>query len=239
MTIGGVGAAALLVAAGPVHGDHGRGHRRARRQHASADPGHRGAGDRPDRDRPAPSRSAHAVAGPAPGLGRGRRGEPRRDEHLPVAPGRADDRGSAGPAAGLPRPAYRAPSVGGLPACCGWSCPPSSLRGSWHWWAAPSGSPHPHGSGPARGTAAAAVAGVVLVCVGFLGLAGSSATEPFAPGQSLGPFTASPVLGLSAIAAAAALFWALRRVAPDVSRGPGSAGPGEDQQGAVIGRRRH
>jgi hypothetical protein len=92
---------------------------------------------------------------------------------------------------------------------------------------------------PGGGTAAAAVAGVVLVCVGFLGLAGSSATEPFAPGQSLGPFTASPVLGLSAIVAAAALFWALRRVAPDVSRSPGSAGPGEDQQGAVIGRRRH
>jgi hypothetical protein len=92
---------------------------------------------------------------------------------------------------------------------------------------------------PGRVTAAAAVAGVVLVCVGFLGLAGSSATEPFAPGQSLGPFTASPVLGLSAIAAAAALFWVLRRVAPASGIDPGSAGPGEDQQGAVIGRRRH
>ena len=92
---------------------------------------------------------------------------------------------------------------------------------------------------PGSGTAAAAVAGVVLVCVGFLGLAGSSATEPFAPGQSLGPFTASPVLGLSAIAAAAALFWVLRRVAPASGIAPGSTGPGEDQQGAVIGRRRH
>ena len=92
---------------------------------------------------------------------------------------------------------------------------------------------------PGSGTAAAAVAGVVLVCVGFLGLAGSSATEPFAPGQSLGPFTASPVLGLSAIAAAAALFWVLRRVAPASGIDPGSTGPGEDQQGAVIGRRRH
>ena len=60
-----------------------------------------------------------------------------------------------------------------------------------------------------------------------------------APGQSLGPFTASPVLGLSAIAAAAALFWVLRRVAPAFGIAPGSIGPGEDQQGAVIGRRRH
>jgi hypothetical protein len=92
---------------------------------------------------------------------------------------------------------------------------------------------------PGRGTAAVAAAGVVIVCVGFLGLAGSSATEPFAPGQSLGPLTASPVLGLSAIASAAALFWALRRVAPSGGTRRGSAGPGEDQQGAVVGRRRH
>ncbi len=92
---------------------------------------------------------------------------------------------------------------------------------------------------PGRATAAAAVAGVVLVCVGFLGLAGSSATEPFAQGQSLGPFTASPVLGLSAIAAAAAVFWVLRRVAPGMGAGRGSAGPGEDQKGAVVGRGGH
>ena len=92
---------------------------------------------------------------------------------------------------------------------------------------------------PGSGTAAAAIAGVVLVCAGFLGLAGSSATEPFDPGQSLGPFTASPVVGLSAIAAATALLWALRRLAPDKGVGPGSAGPGEDQQGAVVGRGRH
>jgi Acyltransferase family len=90
---------------------------------------------------------------------------------------------------------------------------------------------------PGSGTAAAAVAGVVLVCVGFLGLAASSATEPLSPGQSLGPFTASPALGLTAIAFAAALFWALRRIAPDP--GPGSASPGEDQEGAVVGRGRH
>jgi hypothetical protein len=92
---------------------------------------------------------------------------------------------------------------------------------------------------PGGGTAAAAVTGLVLVCVGFLGLAGSSATEPFAPGQSLGPFTASPVLGLAALAAGAGIFCVLRQVAPALGVAPGSPGPGEDQQGAVIGRRRH
>lgn len=77
---------------------------------------------------------------------------------------------------------------------------------------------------PGRTSGAVAAAGVVLVCVGFLGLAGSSATEPYAPGQSLGPFTASPALGLGGIAAAWLLFWALRRVPPagadDPSRSP-------------------
>ena len=92
---------------------------------------------------------------------------------------------------------------------------------------------------PGRATAAAAVTGVVLVCVGFLGLAGSSATEPFGQGQSLGPVTASPVLGLVTLVGAAALFWALRRVAPEQGAAPGSAGPGEDEQGSVIGGRRH
>lgn len=97
---------------------------------------------------------------------------------------------------------------------------------------------------PGVASAVVAVAGVVLVCVGFLGLAGASATEPFAPGQSLGPFTASPALGIGSIAAAGLLFWALRRVAPAGPRGSGrrrsdSAGPGEDQQGSVIGRGRH
>ncbi len=92
---------------------------------------------------------------------------------------------------------------------------------------------------PGRGTAAAAIAGVVLVCIGFLALAGSSATEPFARGQSLGPVTASPALGLSAIAAAAAVFWALRRLAPAVRVAEPSAGPGQDQQGPVVGRRHH
>jgi hypothetical protein len=91
---------------------------------------------------------------------------------------------------------------------------------------------------PGRGTAATAVAGVVLVCVGFLALAGSSATEPSAPGQTLGPVTASPMLGLSAIAAAALVFWGLRRVAPGPAAGGGS-GPGQDQQGSVVGRGRH
>jgi hypothetical protein len=88
---------------------------------------------------------------------------------------------------------------------------------------------------PGRGTAVTAVAGVVLVCVGFLALAGSSATEPFAPGQSLGPVTASPALGLSAIAAAAVVFWSLRRVAGCA----GSGGPGQDQQGSVVSRGSH
>jgi fucose 4-O-acetylase-like acetyltransferase len=92
---------------------------------------------------------------------------------------------------------------------------------------------------PGRGTAATAVAGVVLVCVGFLALAGSSATEPFDPGQSLGPVTASPMLGLSGIAAAALVFWALRRIAPGAAVGGGSGGPGQDQQGSVVGRGRH
>ena len=95
---------------------------------------------------------------------------------------------------------------------------------------------------PGLASAAVAVAGVILVCVGFLGLAGSSATEPFSTGQSLGPFTASPVLGLGCIAAAGLLFWVLRRAVPAGDPGPGrrgSAGPGEDQQGAVVGRGRH
>ncbi len=96
--------------------------------------------------------------------------------------------------------------------------------------------PSPVRSG--RGTASAAVGGVALVCVGFLALAGSSASEPFARGQSLGPFTASPALGLSALAGAALLFWVLRRTAP-AGRGPGSPGPGQDQQGAVVGRGGH
>jgi fucose 4-O-acetylase-like acetyltransferase len=97
--------------------------------------------------------------------------------------------------------------------------------------------PSPVRSG--RGTAVAAIAGVVLVCAGFLALAGSSATEPFARGQSLGPFTATPALGLAALAGAAVLFRVLRRVAPAAGSGPGSPGPGEDQQPAVVGRGGH
>jgi surface polysaccharide O-acyltransferase-like enzyme len=67
---------------------------------------------------------------------------------------------------------------------------------------------------PGAMTAGAAALGVVLVSVGYLALAGSSATEPFAVGQSLGPFTASPLLGLGMLAAAALLFLALRRFRP-------------------------
>jgi hypothetical protein len=59
-------------------------------------------------------------------------------------------------------------------------------------------------------TARAAAAAVVLLGLGLLALAGSSATEPFEAGQSLGPFTAAPLLGLSAVVVAAVVFWGLR-----------------------------
>lgn len=64
---------------------------------------------------------------------------------------------------------------------------------------------------PGRVTAVAAVAAVVLLGLGLLALAGSSATEPFAPGQSLGPLVASPILGLSAVSVAAAVLAGARR----------------------------
>ena len=73
-------------------------------------------------------------------------------------------------------------------------------------------SPRPIAAGAV--TAGPAALGVVLVSLGYLALAGSSATEPFAPGQSLGPFTASPLLGLGMLGAAALLFMALRRASP-------------------------
>lgn len=55
-------------------------------------------------------------------------------------------------------------------------------------------------------TAIGSIVGVLLIGVGFLALAGSSATQPFSPGQSLGPLVASPALGLACVAAAALLF---------------------------------
>ena len=87
-------------------------------------------------------------------------------------------------------------------------------------------------------TAVGASVGVALACTGFLSLAGSSATEPFEPGQSLGPVTASPGLGLAALAAAAALFWALRRWSPSAGSGTGSAAPAGGHHASVV-RGRH
>ncbi len=60
-------------------------------------------------------------------------------------------------------------------------------------------------------TARAAVAAVVVLGMGLLSLAGSSATEPFAPGQALGPVVASPVAGLSGVGLATLVFVGLRR----------------------------
>ncbi len=96
-------------------------------------------------------------------------------------------------------------------------------------WAERRPAPAPVRSGVA--TAAGAVVGVVLVCVGFLGLAGSSATEPFAPGQSLGPFTASPALGLACLAAAWLLFGALRLMDPAGVEGPTWSAQGVSRSG--------
>lgn len=84
-------------------------------------------------------------------------------------------------------------------------------------------------------TAGVATVAVALVCIGFLALAGSSATEPFAAGQSLGPVTASPGLGLVALAGAAALFWGLRRWAPSGGPDAGNAAPAGEQHGSVAG----
>jgi hypothetical protein len=67
---------------------------------------------------------------------------------------------------------------------------------------------------PGARTAAAAVVGVVLVGIAFLELAGSSAVDLLAQGQSLGPFTASAVVGLVMLAVCALLFRLLRAVAP-------------------------
>lgn len=65
---------------------------------------------------------------------------------------------------------------------------------------------------PGRITGAVATVGVLLLGGGLLALAGSSVTEPWDPGQSLGPVTASPVWGTLFIAAAAFTFSGLRRV---------------------------
>lgn len=83
--------------------------------------------------------------------------------------------------------------------------------------------PPPPLARPGAATAISAVVGVLLIGVGFLALAGSSATQPFSPGQSLGPLAASPMLGLAAVAAAAILF-RLGRIGGPASGSP-AAGP--------------
>jgi hypothetical protein len=114
----------------------------------------------------------------------------------------------------------------------GWPAPPT---GSPAWWAAhlawllvPAGvllgivaavgpaervhPPRPIRAGAASATFAALA--VVLVGVGFIDLAGSSALALFSAGEQLGPFTASAALGLALLAAGAAVLALLRRVAP-------------------------
>ncbi len=64
------------------------------------------------------------------------------------------------------------------------------------------------------GTAGAAAGAVVLIGLGLLDLAGSSALDLLAAGQPLGPFTPTAVLGLVLLAVGWAAFAVLRRVAP-------------------------
>ncbi len=72
--------------------------------------------------------------------------------------------------------------------------------------------PAPAGSTTARAAAASAA----LIGLAMLALAGSSATEPFATGATLGPLVASPVLGLAALGVGSAVLRACRS-------GPGPA----------------
>jgi Acyltransferase family len=65
-----------------------------------------------------------------------------------------------------------------------------------------------------------AVVTMVVIGLGFLAVAGSSATEPRAAGQSMGPFTASVPLGVGLLLCAWASFRLLR------SRTPGRGGVG-------------
>lgn len=68
--------------------------------------------------------------------------------------------------------------------------------------------PPPAPAGPMTGRAAAV--GALVVGLGMLALAGSSATEPFAAGAALGPFVASPVVGLATVAVGAGILRACR-----------------------------
>jgi Acyltransferase family len=60
-------------------------------------------------------------------------------------------------------------------------------------------------------TAVISSGAVLMLGTGFLALAGSSVTEPWDPGQSLGPLTASPVWGVLCVAVSALTFVLLRR----------------------------
>ncbi len=90
-------------------------------------------------------------------------------------------------------------------------------------------------------TAAGAGLSVAMIGLGFLALAGSSATEPGRAGQSLGPMTASPVLGVALLGGAWLVLAALRRGArePSPAADPGPAaqpvhprrGSGRDRAG--------
>lgn len=70
--------------------------------------------------------------------------------------------------------------------------------------------PAPEPAAPGPGRAALAAVAVVLLGLGLLALAGSSATEPFARGQSLGPLVASTWLGVVLVGSAAALLRMVR-----------------------------
>ncbi|HEX6887704.1 MAG TPA: acyltransferase [Candidatus Nanopelagicales bacterium] len=65
-----------------------------------------------------------------------------------------------------------------------------------------------------RRTASLAALAVIVVGIGFIDLAGSSALSLLAPGEQLGPFTASAALGLALLAAGAGLMAGMRRWAP-------------------------
>lgn len=87
--------------------------------------------------------------------------------------------------------------------------------------------PEPIAAGVA--TSAVAAAGMVVLGLGYLSLAGSSVTQPWASGQSLGPVTASAVLGVGLLGAGAAAFRVLRVRHPATGSAPAgravSAGP--------------
>lgn len=74
-------------------------------------------------------------------------------------------------------------------------------------------------------TGALASGAVLMLGGGLLALAGSSVTEPWDPGQSLGPVTASPLWGAVFIAASALAFIGLRRTSTRSADGSSPASP--------------